>query len=199
MTVIVALTDGQTCWVGGDSAGVNGGLHMRVRADPKVFTLTGTDRRKYAIGFTDSWRMGQLLRYGFIPPGRTSGYGLHEYMCTTFMDAVRDRFKTAGWARKDEERELGGNFIVGTGGRLFEIFSDYQVGETRLPYMATGCGEYYALGSLHATSSSVAGLWNKGEGVPPVNRLQLAMQAAAQFSAGVREPFTIVSAEMPAG
>ena len=57
MTCIVAVTDGQTVVIGGDSAGA-AGQELRIRADPKVF-LVGS----FAIGFTTSFRMGQILRY----------------------------------------------------------------------------------------------------------------------------------------
>jgi hypothetical protein len=34
-----------------------------------------------------------------------------------------------GYAEKDKEAEKGGCFLVGVGGRLFQIESDYQVAE----------------------------------------------------------------------
>lgn len=69
-------------------------------------------------------------------------------------------------------------------GSLFCIDSDLQVAEHRLPYAAAGCGEQIALGALHATSNS---------GLKPKKRIEAALKAAEQFSAGVRGPFTIES------
>lgn len=47
--------------MGCDSAGV-GGWHLQLRADPKVFHVG-----HFLIGYTDSFRMGQLLRFGEQP------------------------------------------------------------------------------------------------------------------------------------
>lgn len=57
MTCIVGITDGRTVTVGGDSAGSDG-WHVAVLSDSKVFQVG-----PYLMGFTTSYRMGQLLRY----------------------------------------------------------------------------------------------------------------------------------------
>lgn len=183
MTCIVGITDGTTVWLGGDSAGVTGTALM-IRADSKVFASG-----EYVIAFTTSFRMGQLLRYAFTPPPPAPGTDLHEFMCTTFVDRLRACLKEGGWAAKDDGREEGGNFLVGVRGRLFEIMSDYQVAERDADFTATGCGEPFALGSLHATA---------GLGLAPPLRLRTALEAAARFSSAVAGPFTVVSTSGPA-
>jgi hypothetical protein len=62
MTAVVGLVHNGTVHLGGDSAAPQG-WDLIVRADPKVFTVG-----PYAIGFTTSWRMGQVLRWSFKPP-----------------------------------------------------------------------------------------------------------------------------------
>lgn len=62
MTCIVGLVDKGSIYMGGDSAGV-AGLSVTTRADEKVF-LNGP----FIMGFTTSFRMGQILRYKFVPP-----------------------------------------------------------------------------------------------------------------------------------
>ncbi|KKN17732.1 hypothetical protein LCGC14_0962700, partial [marine sediment metagenome] len=58
MTCIVGfIDDGGKAWMGGDSAGV-AGHHTHPRRDPKVFRVGPV-----LIGYTSSFRMGQLLRY----------------------------------------------------------------------------------------------------------------------------------------
>ncbi len=176
MTCIVGVvdTDG-TVVIGGDSAGV-AGLDLTVRADQKVFR-----NGPYIMGFTESFRMGQLLRYAFVPPEEClPGRDLHRFMVTTFIDAVRQCLKDGGYATKDREQESGGTFLVGCNGRLFTIHSDYQVAESKCDYMAVGCGDQAALGAMYAT-----------QGQPVKDRVLTALQAAEQFSAGVRGPFTI--------
>jgi hypothetical protein len=172
MTCIVGLVDGGRVWMGGDSAGV-AGWDLKVRADRKVFR-----NGPYVMGFTTSFRMGQLLRHGFAPPAPVAD--LDEFMATTFIDAVRERLKAGGWASKENEREEGGAFLVGTRGRLFEIGSDYQVGENVDGWGAVGCGDQVAHGALYASRGKVA-----------MDRVVIALSAAERFSAGVRRPFAV--------
>src|SRR5579859_258923 len=164
--------------MGGDSAGV-AGYDLTVRVDRKVFR-----NGPYVMGFTTSFRMGQLLCHGFEPPAPPEpGADLEAFMATTFIDAVRERLKAGGWAVKNLEREQGGNFLVGVRGRLFEIGSDYQVGESLNGYAAVGCGDQVAHGALFAS-----------KGRPPTDRVVLALVAAERFSAGVRRPFAVRAA-----
>lgn len=176
MTAIAGLVDNGRVYLGGDSAGV-AGLSLTVRADAKVFR-----NGPYVMGFTTSFRMGQLLRHAFKPPAPTAD--LPEFMCTTWVDAVRECLKAGGYAYKQNEQEFAGNFLVGVGGRLFEIGRDYQVGEPADGYAAVGCAYELVLGSLYSTV-----------GQPPKRRLRTALEAAEHFSGGVCAPFSYVSAK----
>lgn len=175
MTCIAGLIDNGVIYMGSDSAGV-AGYEMQRRADPKVFLNNG-----FIIGFTSSFRMGQLLRYSFTPPARKENQELFAYMVTDFVDSVRECLKQGGYARVENNEDFGGTFLVGHKGKLFVIDSDFQVGEMLEPYAAVGCGQAYALGSLYST-----------DGKEPMERLQNALAAAEMFSAGVRGPFKIM-------
>lgn len=140
MTAIVGLVHDGAVHIGGDSAGV-GGWSLTVRADSKVFA-----NGPYIMGFTSSFRMGQLLRYALTPPAPT--VGLEKFMATTFIDTVRECLKAGGFATKESEREMGGTFLVGCRGRLFVVYDDYQVAEAADGYAAVGCGFDIALGDL---------------------------------------------------
>lgn len=180
MTCIVGLlagpglVAGKGVVIGGDSAGVAGYLTV-VRADPKVFR-TGP----FLIGYTSSFRMGQLLRFRLSVPARHPDVDVFQFMVTTFVDAVRDCLKAGGCAEVNNAVESGGTFLVGYAGRLFEIDGDYQVGEPADGYAAVGGGAELALGALHATADR-----------PADERVQAALAAAAYFSTGVRPPFVI--------
>lgn len=178
MTCIAGVVDSSgNVFIGGDSAGV-GGLDLDIRADMKVFR-----NGPFLFGFTTSFRMGQLLRWSFVPPERPGIMDPEQFMCTTFIDAVRKCLQTGGFATKKEDAELGGTFIVGYQGRLFTIHEDYQVAETLCGYTACGCGESYAKGSLHSTQ------YNADLG--GYERVRRALEAAEAHSAGVRGPFHI--------
>ncbi|MFI5757044.1 hypothetical protein [Streptomyces sp. NPDC051569] len=173
MTVIVGLVHQQRVYLGGDSAGV-AGYQITLRRDPKVFT-----NGPYAMGFTTSFRMGQLIHHAFKAP-RPKG-DLDRFMVTTFINTLRTCLKDGGWARKDNEQEQAGTFLVGVHGRLFAIDSDYQVGEPADGYAAVGCGDELALGALHATGAL---------SMKPRARLAAALAAADHHSAGVSAPYT---------
>lgn len=173
MTCIVAVTDGTRVTMGGDSAGVSG-WDMTVRADEKVFTIG-----PMVVGFTTSFRMGQLLRYRLKLPDHPDGMADHEYLSTQFVDAVRTCLKEGGYARVDSNREEGGTFLVGYRGAIWQVASDFQVGRSQCEFDACGCGADYAIGALAIL---------KGR---PRQRTERALEVAAQFSAGVRGPFVV--------
>jgi ATP-dependent protease HslVU (ClpYQ) peptidase subunit len=178
MTCIVGVRGKGAVWLGGDSAGIDGALNLRLRQDPKVFR-----RGEIGIGFTTSFRMGQLLMAKLdVPalPGRSSD--LYRWMVADFVDAVRHCLKEGGFAARSNEVESAGCFLVAARGRLFSVESDYQVGEEAGGLSAVGCGHAYAMGALYATPASVA----------PARRVMVALRAAEALSAGVRRPFRVI-------
>jgi hypothetical protein len=174
MTAVAGIAQGGRVWIGADSAGT-GGYAQTIRADGKVFR-----NGPFVMGFTSSFRMGQLLRHSFSPPRRHPDDPLEKYMVGPFIDAVRDCFKDGGFAEEDRKAEVGGTFLVGVSGRLFRIESDYQVGEAVSGFDAVGSGHDLARGSLFTSDGK------------PKARILTALEAAAAMNAGVRGPFIIV-------
>ena len=177
LTVICAISENGKVWMGGDSAGV-GGLSLSVRKDPKVF-INGD----FIIGYTTSFRMGQLLQYSLHPPEMVKGEDGMAYMVRRFIPAVKDCLKGGGFQSTQNSVDEGGVFLVGFHGELYEIQSDYQVSRVVQQYDACGCGYQIALGSLHTTD---------GYQLSPKERLMMALNAAEAFSAGVRGPFYVL-------
>lgn len=174
MTAVCALVHDGKVHMGADSAGV-GGLSLNVRADPKVFV-----NGPMVMGFTTSFRMGQLLRWTFSPPVQPEGVAVDRYMTTAFVDAVRETLKAGGYAHRENEVERGGTFLVGYRGRVWAVHDDYQVAELADPFNAVGCGDDLCKGSLYSTREF---------DLDPDVRLALALESAERFSAGVRGPF----------
>lgn len=177
MTCIVGLEHGGRVYIGGDSAGVSG-YDVTVRSDEKVF-----ENGNFIMGFTDSFRMGQILRYSFEPPDHDPRISEMKYLVTSFMDEIRNEYRDKGFMQKENEAESGGVFLLGYNGSLYYIDSDFQVGKSADGYMAIGCGDSYALGSMHSTQNLK----------DPEKRIRLALEAAAHHNSGVRAPFMIVS------
>ena len=176
MTCIVGLVEGGDVWVAGDSAGV-AEWDMMVRADAKVFR-----NGPMIFGFTSSFRMGQLLRHALVVPAHDPALTDEGYLATVFIDAVRELLKSRGFAEKKNQQESGGTFVLGYNGRVYSVHDDYQVCESRDGFLAVGCGKQIAHGALYALRSS---------GLSAPRRLQVALEAAERFSAGVRAPFVV--------
>jgi len=178
MTAIAAIIADGKIWMGGDSAGVCvGSLSLVVRKDPKVFI-----RDKFIIGFTSSFRMGNLLQYSFKIPDHPPKMPDDVYMNTIFIDAVRECFKNGGYSYTNNGQESGGQFMVGYNKKLYVIGGDFQVGVPVDNFSACGCGGDLCLGSLYSTAN-----------VQPDKRIKMALHAAERFSGGVRQPFIIKS------
>lgn len=176
MTCIVGIVgdDGEV-WIGADSAGTDGWLGQTIRADSKVFTVG-----PFILGFTSSFRMGQLLRYSLSIAEQTSQQTDDQYMCTTFIDAVRKTLREGGYMETKYGVEEGGSFLVGYRGTLYEVHSDFQVGIPVDQYAAIGCGGDFAVAVLDVLDGD------------PEYRIMQALGVAAYRSAGVAEPFTVL-------
>lgn len=179
MTCIAALKHGKDVYMIGDSASVGvSSLYSRITKYPKVFR-----NGEYVMGYTSSFRMGQLLQYkAHLPKPHDN---LHEFMCTDFIDTVRQTMKDNGFATIRDNEETIGDFLVAVKGEIFEIQGDMQIGAYAEPYAVVGCGREYALAVLHALQGSF---------MSPKKKLIKALEAAEHFSIGVRSPFTIIKA-----
>lgn len=178
MTCIVGLIHEGNVYLGGDSAGV-GGTTIDVRKAPKVFKNS-----EFMMGYTDSFRMGQILEHNFTPPVIWPGADLMKYMATSFIEEVRQIFIKCGFNTKSDGQDIGGTFLVGVRDRLFLIERDYQIGELKYSYNACGGGAREAMASFYSTEDIIKN---------PISRVNMALRAAAEFNNGVTAPFTIIN------
>jgi ATP-dependent protease HslVU (ClpYQ) peptidase subunit len=181
VTCIVGMIDGDEVVMGGDSASSDSNWNMSLHRAPKVF-----NRGDYIIGLTGSPRASQLLQYSLDVADRLPARDVLDWMATDFVDAVRKAFQKGGYEKKENERAEGADaFLIGYDGRLFTMWSDYQIAEYDVPFAAVGCGYPYAIGALYAI---------KDDATEPGKeyKVRLALETAERFSAGVRGPFTIL-------
>lgn len=179
MTCIVGIIDKENnnVVIGGDSAATSDSC-VTIRKDEKVFK-----KGDFIIGCTTSFRMIQILRFSFTPPEITKD--IYEYMCTDFIDSIRECFKKGGFSKKDnDDQELGGTFLVAYKDRLFEIDDDFQVGENLDAINAIGCGADFAYGALYSLSK---------QNIPTKDKVLNALEAAEYLSSGVRRPFVLMN------
>jgi ATP-dependent protease HslVU (ClpYQ) peptidase subunit len=177
MTCIVGMVCPKTgnVYMGGDSAGVSG-YSLQIRTDEKVFR-TGP----FLMGFTTSFRMGQLLRYDLEPPEHPTKMSSMQYMVTRFIPTVRELFKGGGFQKLESGVESGGTFLVGYRNQLYNVQSDYQIAVPRCGMDAVGCGFELALGAMAALT-----------GQKPQQRIRRALEITAEFNIGVRAPFKVL-------
>ncbi len=176
MTCIVGLVQRGSVYIGGDSASVQGWT-SRITRLPKVFR-----RGPFLIGYTTSFRMGQLLQYGLEVRVQREDEDAMKYMVTEVAEKVRVLLKERGVAKVEANTESGGQFLVGYRGRLFSFQQDFQVNEMADGYDAVGSGAEYALGAMRAMDRSA-----------PLARLRRALEISAHFNMGVSGPFFVRS------
>lgn len=175
MTCALAVTENGATLLAADSAGSSiehNEIHTFENA--KVF-LAGP----YGIGFTTSYRLGQILRFETEFPAPPTG-DLERFMATSFIAAVRRGLEVGGLSRELNEH---GSILVAVHGQLFCIGSEFQVMAMSTPYAAVGSGRHPAYGALYAMEGCGKTLREKAE---------IALRASQTFTPGVREPFTFV-------
>lgn len=174
MTCIIALEHKGKVYMGGDSAAV-AGWDIQLSADPKVFQVG-----EFLIGYTSSFRMGQLLQYNLEIPENADGNDM-RYLVSKFIPAVRECLKEGGYAKIDNNQEEGGFFLIGYHGKAYKVCQDFQITRMTDGYIAVGAGENFALGALAAMKIE-----------DPEDAIFRALKVAEMFSGAVRAPFHVI-------
>lgn len=177
MTCIVGVEHNGRVYMGGDSSAVSG-WDIVPTAEKKVFKC-----EDMLIGYTSSFRMGQLLKYELKIPEHSNISGV-GYLVRDFIPAVRECLKEGGYTKIENNREEGGLFLMGMGGRLYEIADDFQVLRNMRGMAAVGCGAPYAIGALDVMMRS--------RRFDPGKAIIKALEIAGTYSAGVCGPYYVV-------
>lgn len=174
MTCIIGIAHEGRVYIGGDSMASDGWC-SRQTALRKVFR-TGD----FLIGYTSSFRMGQILQYHLTVPPQAEGVSNEQYMVVEFVEAVRACLKDKGYAKVDNNREEGGTFLVGYKSELYEVAADFQVNHYINGLVACGSGDAYAMGALVALHK-----------MAPQKRIINALEIASQLACTVCGPFYV--------
>jgi len=181
MTVIVGSIDreNQRMWIGSDAL-LSGDDETYASRNHKVFRKGG-----FLFGHTGSLRANQLIRYGSGMPRLTAARkkDLMQFMCNHVVRHMIDLLNKGGWGTiANGYLETDDNFMVMIGGRLFIVWSDFQVFEPEQDFFAIGSGARISLGSMVAS-----------EGMAEEDRVDLAIEAASVFSGSVGGKRTVIS------
>jgi ATP-dependent protease HslVU (ClpYQ) peptidase subunit len=190
MTCIVALASEHCMVMGGDSAGISG-YDLTIRSDPKVFKVSQKNGRDALLGFTSSFRMGQILMSLVLPEDRSRNDDrqAHLYfLITKVIPRIRKMLKDGGWAKVSNNTETGGTFLLAYRGVIYEINSDFQVGAQSAPYASIGAGSSFALGALDYIHR-----YMDFSQVSPADIVKQALEVSERNCVAVRGPMLIIS------
>jgi ATP-dependent protease HslVU (ClpYQ) peptidase subunit len=145
MTCIIAWFDNKEKKVimAGDKTGSNGWDRDLVK-EPKVFK-----KKDFMLGYTSSFRMGQLLKHVWTPPKRTTDETDDHYLYVTVVNSFKELFKENGYG-KDEKNAETGVFLFVYKDRIFEHQADCSILERETNVQSVGCGEVFARGCMNA-------------------------------------------------
>lgn len=154
MTCIVGMLQDGAVYMAGDHIATDG-YGREVQKRSKVFR-----NGDFIIGYTDSFRMGQLLEHVWDPPKKPKDIkDPMVYMVKCVVPSLIKCFddnkfiRSVGGSDDSAKRSVngqayGGEFLIGYKDRLFKIESDFAVLECVDNYDSIGAGEEYAKGAL---------------------------------------------------
>jgi ATP-dependent protease HslVU (ClpYQ) peptidase subunit len=176
MTCIIGLEADGKVYMGCDSASISGYSQNRTRLK-KVFRV-----QNFLIGYTSSFRMGQILEHhlsvDFQPKSKTD----MEYMVCNFAEGVREVLKEFGYARIENNEEEIGTFLVGYKNKLYCIHNNLQVNSNSLGVDSVGAGYEVAMGAMLAMPNE-----------EPRKRIKKALQITEELSTVVCKPFHLLT------
>lgn len=194
MTCIIGYKDRRNhhIYMGGDRMASNSAQYsISTMGHPKVFTKSIHDpenkdkKINILLGYTTSFRMGQLLQYEFAPSFPVDGKLTIKYMVTKFIPELRDAYHEAGYGKKtDAEKMNGGTVLVGSRDGLFKVSDDFSVLELKDDFICIGCGRQLASGALFSLKD------NANISIP--TKIEKAIEAAAYFCAYVTKECDII-------
>ena len=177
MTCIIGIEHNGKVYMRGDSAAAEG-WNIRLSTTPKVFR-----KQNFLIGYTWSFRMGQVIQYAHDLPELAEHPDNYAYLVESFIPFVRDAFREAGFLKVENSQEEGGQFLVGIRGEIFTIHNNFAVLRAVDGFDSIGCGFAYALGALQILE--INGRIREN----PKLAIEVALDTAAYFSNGVSGPF----------
>lgn len=176
MTCVVGWITKNDVIIGADTAGCRDDDFLVSRLDEKVF-ISGP----MIIGYSNSFRLGQLLKYNLITPEHPTSMEAFEYMVSKFIPAVKEALDKNQYPSSS----LDGELLVGYDGQLFHIGSGLEVGQPQTAYYAIGSGSIPAIGAMTV-------LYEQPRQLTDELSVKLALETAERWNVSVRGPFVIM-------
>jgi len=181
VTCIAGIAQGGRVWLGADSHtfDTDNDEHWHLK-DPKVFR-----NGEFGFGCAGHGRIGDLMRYAFVPPEQPSSMPDRQFLVTIFMTHLRAQLGEAGFLKNDSgvDEMPGTQMLMAYHGELYSIESDLQMNQDADGISTCGTGGMPARAALYALPKSMS----------PVTRLRKALEIAERISSRVVGPFKVIS------
>jgi len=186
MTCVIGYVDKKTntIYMGCDSCGSNGYTKDKYN-DCKIFK-----NGDFIIGYTTSFRMGQILEHSWTPPNRNDSkykdLPLKTFMIKYIIPSIMKTFNDECYAENKSNVLSGGNFLIGIESTIFEVQNDFSILEVSSNLASVGSGESFAYGAC-AQYLEIKSIVN------PIEMLESALKISSKYAIGVEEPFHFIS------
>lgn len=181
MTCIIGMVQNNKVSMIGDKEGSDGFTKNIFSKTPKVFHVGD-----FILGYTTSFRMGQILQYSWTPPKKSLDDNDDYYIYKIVVDSIKKCFEDNGFGHKPKAELETGNFLIGWNGRLFEMQSNLSLME-HSEFASVGCGCYHATAAMKTMK-----LLGFMEDEYPEVIMQKALLVAANSVTGVSEEYDFV-------
>lgn len=183
MTCIIAYKFDDVVYIGGDSIAADMDTYSKdIIINPKVFK-----NGKFLIGYTTSFRIGQLLEYTLIPPKKNKKQDVMQYLCNNFIDEIRRLFVDNGYDML-KSNSGGGTFLFAYKGDIYLVQNDYSILIVDTAYNAVGSGYKAALAAMNVLEE----IDPKCKRYSPEEKLQIAFRAVEKHNNSVAGPFIVM-------
>lgn len=145
MTCVIGYIDSKgNGHIAADSAGTDVAYHKRIDINSsKIFR-----KNEMLIGYTTSFRMGQILEHCLTFPERQEGLTDYQYLIKQVIPIIRKAFVDENYMKETDKN--GGTFIIVWNGVIYEIQNDFSVFSHSRPFAACGSGTPQAEGYIAA-------------------------------------------------
>jgi hypothetical protein len=148
VTLIIAVKTSDGVIIQGDKNGFSGWGEVSRRHDAKVFI-----KGAWGIGFTTSYRMGQILRDKLT--GDIAKGGM-EAAAFALVEEARAELEKNHYSKLENNQAEGGTWIATEGSHIICIQDDYAYNVVADDYCCVGCGARYASAIMEYTKKEDA-------------------------------------------
>lgn len=174
MTCIIAIEQNNQVLIGADRMGSSS-----YAGEPVAFAKCFKNG-PLIIGYSGSFRAGQILQYGLEVPPLTNN--LDKWVAIDLPIAIRKAFKDNEWLETTDGKAVGAPILIAVQGRCYQMQTDFSFLRSLSGEYAIGSGQDFAMGSLRSTRGKM----------PPKRRIIEALDTASEYVLSVAPPYDFV-------